>query len=99
MKLLKEKFSKINFIVVLAILFSTGLAFSLNHKKQSVPQNYVEWGRLEAGGWKMVEPTDQCDATILQPCKEFFPEGQDPNTDPSGGIPSDTETGYLVPLN
>ncbi|MGO1245766.1 MAG: hypothetical protein ACTHZ7_14585 [Sphingobacterium sp.] len=90
---------KINSWAILVALFTCGVAFAVTPSNPSAPQNYVEWGRLEGGGWEMVQPNSECDEATEQLCKESFPEGQDPNTNPNGGIPSGTEEGFLIQAN
>ncbi len=74
---------KLNFAIVAALLGS-GAAFATSASATNVKPVNVLWGQRSNGTWAQTTTSSTCtlDTKI---CKEYFPAGQDPNLDASGG--------------
>jgi len=82
---------KVN-LALLAVLLGTGAAFASTHKAAN--SGNVLWG-LKSDGVTWAQTTTGASCThAAQVCKEYFPQGQDPNDDDSGGT-IDTNNGYI----
>lgn len=92
---MKNIIKKINVFGIVALFVAAGFAMGSKAEKVDVPPNTLLWGRTEAGSW--VETTDNAKCyNGLEICKMHFPETQDPNTNPSGGIPHEGgDLGYV----
>jgi hypothetical protein len=81
---------KSNFAII-AFVLGAGAAFAGTHKSAK-PDN-VLWGRQQSGAWVQTTLGAHCTAST-QVCKEYFPAGQDPNSNPSGGT-IQTNNGFV----
>lgn len=76
---------KINVFGLIA-LFAVGVTtMGFRAEKVEIAEDMLLWGRIEAGGWIQTTENANCDPGPNE-CKVYFPKGQNPNTNPSGGI-------------
>ncbi|MFA6082772.1 DUF6520 family protein [Mucilaginibacter sp.] len=83
---------KIN-LAVIAILLGTGAAYATNFHKDAT----VFWGKRANGTYVIADSNDLCNNLTPPVCKAEYPEGQNPNMDPSDPISTTPGTFVQVP--
>jgi len=95
-KKIKGTAKKVNSIGILGLVVAGSLAFGFSPAKIEAPEDTVLWGRTSTGGWVPTTTGAICQQGP-NTCKMYFPEGQNPNINPSGGTSAGPELGYVAP--
>lgn len=87
---------RINALAIICLLIVGGSVLAFQPEKTAIAQDDVLWGRtMGTPGWVQIDETTEC-IQGDQECKRYYPLGQNPNDNPSGGTPHpDGDLGFI----